>query len=105
MYVADNPPIDLYDFANEIQKELDAKRIWHMPLWAAKLVAKVGDILKAIGWRHVPLTSFRLNNMRTELIYDDLLWPILEISGPLPYNLKAGVKRTIQWMREEGHIK
>ncbi len=104
IYVADTPPVDLYDFANEIQKELNTKKIWHMPLGVAKLFAKAGDVLKAIGWRNVPLTSFRLNNMRTELIYDDLLQPVLEICGSLPYDLKRGVKRTIEWMREAGEI-
>ncbi len=30
--------------------------------------------------------------------------PIMEVSGPLPYDLKTGVERTIEWLREKGKI-
>ena|GEM_PF-3744484 len=30
--------------------------------------------------------------------------PIMEVSGPLPYDLKTGVERTIEWLREIGEI-
>lgn len=101
-YLADSPPTDLYDFATEIQEMWDAKKIRHIPLWLAKSGAKLGDIFKAMGWKQVPLTSFRLNNIITEYIFD--LQPIMEISGPLPCDVKTGVRRTIQWMREMGEI-
>lgn len=97
-YLADSPPTDLYDFATEIQEMWDAKKIRHIPLWLAKSGAKLGDIFKAMGWKQVPLTSFRLNNIITEYIFD--LQPIMEISGPLPCDVKTGVRQTIQWMRE-----
>jgi nucleoside-diphosphate-sugar epimerase len=102
VYIADDQPADLYNFAIEIQKKLGARKIHHLPLGMAKLAAKVGSILKAIGWHHVPLTNFRLNNICTEYIFD--LQPIMEVSAPLPYDLKAGVERTIQWLRETGEI-
>jgi len=102
MYVADDQPADLYDLANEIQKTLGAGKIRRIPLWMAKLAAKAGDIVKVAGWRHVPLTSFRLNNILTEYVFD--MQPIMEVSGPLPYNLKTGVERTIEWLREAGKI-
>jgi len=101
-YVADEKPTDLYAFANQIQEELGARKIRHIPLWIAKSAAKIGDLLKIAGWRHVPLTSFRLNNILTEYVFD--LSPIMEIAAPLPYNLKTGIKCTIQWMREKGEI-
>jgi len=101
-YVADDQPADLYDMVNEIQKTLGSGKIRRIPLWMAKLAAKAGDIVKVTGWRHVPLTSFRLNNILTEYVFD--MQPIMEISGPLPYNLKTGVERTIEWLREMGEI-
>ena len=54
------------------------------------------------GWHSVPLSSFRLNNIRTEYVFD--MQPIMEVSGPLPYNLKTGVERTIEWLREMEEI-
>ncbi|MCK4520293.1 NAD(P)-dependent oxidoreductase [Candidatus Parcubacteria bacterium] len=101
-YLADNKPADLYDFANEIEKVSGAKKIRHIPLWFAKSCAKIGDVLKYLGWKSVPLTSFRLNNILTEYVFD--MHPIMEISGFLPYNFKTGVRRTIQWMHQVGEI-
>ena len=33
-----------------------------------------------------------------EYVFD--MQPIMEISVPLPYSLKAGVERTVEWLRE-----
>ena len=101
-YLGDSPPTDLFDFANEIQKELGARRIYHVPLWIMKLFARTGDILQKIGWKNVPLTNFRLNNILTEYVFD--FTPITEISGPPLYDFRAGIKRTIQWIKESGEI-
>jgi len=101
-YLGDSPPIDLYEFANEAQSVLGAKKIRYLPLWLVKLMAKIGDILKAMGWKKFSLTSFRLNNIRTEYVFD--LNPIMDITGPLPYDFKAGIKRTIDCMRKLGEI-
>ena len=101
-YLGDTSPIDLYDFANEIQRLLGARKIWHMPLWIAKSAAKIGDILKKLGWENVPLTSFRLNNILTEYIFD--LRSFMEITGPPPYDFKEGIERTIQWMQKVDEI-
>lgn len=98
-YIGDEPPVDLYEFANEVREELGAKKIRHVPLWVAKSSARIGDFLKLLGWQGVPLTSFRLNNILTEYVFD--LQPIMEIASPLPYDLKTGIRRTIQWMREK----
>ena len=102
MYVADDQPADIYNLANTIRRAVGARNIYHVPLWVAKSAAKFGDICKATGWRNVPLTSFRLNNILTEYVFD--MRPIMEISAPLPYNLKTGVEQTIEWLRKMGEI-
>jgi len=56
MYVADDQPADLYDMANMIQKTVGARNIFHVPLWIAKLAARIGDGCKAVGWHSVPLS-------------------------------------------------
>lgn len=102
MYLADHPPTDLHALAVEAERALGAKRIRHIPLALAKVAAKVGDLAKTLGWHTVPLTSFRLNNILTEYIFD--LEPIMEIAGPLPYDLKTGVGRTIEWLLSVGAV-
>jgi len=102
-YLGDDPPIDLYEFANEIQSVIGAAKIMHLPLWVVRLAAKGGDIIKALGWKKIPLTSFRLHNIRTEYMFD--LQSIMDISAPLPYNFKTGIKRTVQYMRQAGELK
>jgi len=101
-YLGDSPPVDLYEFANEAQAVLGVRKIKRLPLWAVKLAAKSGDILKAMGWKKFPLTSFRLNNIRTEYMFD--LQPITDITGPLPYDFKTGIRRTVKYMRQAGEI-
>jgi len=101
-YLADDQPADLYDMANVIRQAAGARTIRHVPLWAAKTAARCGDLLKAAGWHTVPLTSFRLNNILTEYVFD--MRPIMEISGTLPYDLQAGIEQTVEWLRENGEI-
>lgn len=98
-YVGDPEPTDLYDFAEMVKKEMVASKIRRMPYAAAKTVALIGDVLKFFGWHGVPLTSFRLNNIMTEYIFD--LSPIMEVSGKLPYTTDEGIERSIKWMKEE----
>ena len=50
LYVADESPVDLCDFANQIQEELGVRKIRHMPLRIAKTAAKIGDVLEFAGW-------------------------------------------------------
>ncbi|MFH0947881.1 MAG: NAD(P)-dependent oxidoreductase [Elusimicrobiota bacterium] len=101
-YLGDSPPVDLYEFANEVQSVLGVRKIRHLPLWSVKLVAKSGDVVKSLGWKKFPLTSFRLNNIRTEYMFN--LQPIMDIAAPLPYDFKTGIKRTVQYMRAAEEI-
>ena len=101
-YLADDQPADLYDMANMISQVVGTRNICHVPLWMVKSAARIGDGCKALGWHSVPLSSFRLTNIRTEYVFD--MQPIIKVSGPLPYSLKTGVERTVQWLREMGEI-
>ena len=60
----------------------------------------LGDLAKLAGWRHPPLSSFRLNNMLTDATYD--LDPI--IVGELPYTLEEAVQITVDWLRKNGDV-
>ena len=102
-YVGDPEPTDLYDFAEEVRRQMGVRRILKMPFTVAKGLAMFGDVLKTLGWVNAPLTTFRLNNIMTEYVFD--LSPIMEISAPLPFTIKEGIARSIEWMREMRIIK
>lgn len=65
-----------------------------MPL--LRVAAVIGDALQKMGWRRVPLTSFRLQNLITRMVYDTA--NLEAVCGELPYDLESGVKETIEWM-------
>jgi len=102
-YVADDQPLDLYDMSDWVRQILGAKKIRNFPVWTARFAALAGDVLKALGWKSVPLSSFRLENIRTEYVYD--LSPTMMICGSLPYSHREGVKRTIDWMVRAGELR
>lgn len=102
IYLADYPPIQVGRMAELIRAEVGIARGREVPLAALKLLATVGDLGKALGWKQPPLTSFRLANLVTPMVYD--LAPLQAIAGPLPYDMAAGVKQTVAWMRTHGEL-
>ena len=99
-YLADYDPIDVREMAELIQTMMEVRKIKTVPVSALRAAAVVGDLAKKLGWKAPPLTSFRLDNLLTNMVYD--LEPLREVAGPLPYSLQEGVKKTIEWMRKEG---
>lgn len=99
MYLADSPPIDVVDMANRIQREFGSRPIRTVPRSIVKPMALVGDLLQRLGWTEPPLTSFRLDNLLTEMIYDTT--PLDRIVPQLYYSLDQGIQRTVEWMREQ----
>ncbi|HEY3278248.1 MAG TPA: NAD(P)-dependent oxidoreductase [Syntrophorhabdaceae bacterium] len=97
-YVADETSLDLYDLANEIANQLGREPIRHLPYVLIKLMAWLGDVLLAIGYKRFPMSSFRLKNILTEYVYD--LTPTSNITGPAPYNYREGVHRTLKWLKQ-----
>ena len=97
-YLADYDPIDVREMADLIQKTMGVRKIKMVPVSALRAAAVAGDLAKKLGWKAPPLTSFRLDNLLTNMVYD--LEPLREVAGPLPYSLQEGVKKTIEWMRE-----
>lgn len=96
IYQCDYPPLRLRAWADLIRLELGLGPIDEVPIVVLQTIACVGDILEALGVRKFPLTSFRLANLTTEMIYPTTL--LQEIVGHLPFTLKEGVRRTVQWM-------
>lgn len=95
-YLADYMPIEVFELSQEIAKQAGKGRPREVPSGVLKVAALAGDGLKSLGWKNPPLTSFRLDNLMTEMIYDTN--NLEEITGDLPFTLEAGVKETLAWM-------
>ena len=99
IYLADSTPIDVIDMASRIQHVLGSRPIRTLPRNVVKPVALIGDLLQRLGWAEPPLTSFRLDNLLTEMVYDTT--PLDRLVPKLPYSLDEGIRHTIKWMREQ----
>jgi hypothetical protein len=101
-YLADYPPIEVAMMANSIQRTLGVMPIKTVPIGILRLAALLGDGLKMLGWKNPPLTSFRLDNLLTPMLYE--LEPLQAIAGTLPFSMERGVEITIDWLRTQGEI-
>lgn len=96
VYAADYQPIEVRSMAERIRSCFGAPPVRDIPLPLMKAVALTGDVFKKAGWYNPPLTSFRLKNLRCQMVYD--ISQTAQIVGPLPYSTEEGVMRTVEWM-------
>ena len=102
-YLTDVEEYRIRTWANSIAAVLGRRPPRTLPEVLVRLAARIGDGLKFIGWSNPPLTSFRLNNMRTDTsqkFSEDLL----SICGPPPVSLNDAIDETIAWLREQNVI-
>lgn len=98
-YLSDYPYIEVNSWANLIANEFGVAQPKSLPLSFLKIVAFSGDVLKKLGYKNPPLSSFRLNNLITDMVYD--LSHLETACGKLPYTLADGVKITTDWMKKQ----
>ena len=96
IYLADYKPIELKLWADKIQESLNVWPIREVPLAIFKILAKAGDFAKYLGFEHPPITTFRLNNMLTEMIHDTA--KLQDYCGDTPYSMSDGVAITCKWL-------
>jgi nucleoside-diphosphate-sugar epimerase len=97
LYIADYEPISLRKWAEAIRREMAAPVIRTLPLSAARAAARLGDVLQSMGANDFPFTTFRLNNMLTEYVFD--MSETRGIVPDLPYSMEEGVRETVRWLR------
>lgn len=97
IYLADYEPIELKDWADRLQKALGGRRINEVPMWVFRGAALGGDVLKKFGWNQPPMSSYRLNNMLTEMVHDTA--PLQSVQPQLPYSLDEAIHITCEWIR------
>lgn len=94
--IADYPPLSIRAWAELIRNALGARPIRSVPVPLLKGAAIAGDAIQRLGRGHAPLTSFRLNNLVSDMVYDTS--PLETLVGPLPYTPVQGVGRTVAWL-------
>ena len=99
LYVADYPPLSIRQWAALIADSLGSHPVRSVPLPILRAAAKSGDLGERLRLGHAPLTTFRLNNLMTNMVYDTA--PLETIVGSLPYDLAEGVKRTVAWLKND----
>jgi GlcNAc-P-P-Und epimerase len=97
IYLADYAPIELKQWAELIAAQLGVRPIRELPLALFRLAALCGDLLIALGFKRFPMSSFRLNNLLTEMLHDTRA--LERVAGPLPYDLEHAVTVTCTWLR------
>jgi len=99
LYLTDYPEIEVKQWADVIAKESGNRAPRNIPYSVLKLAALCGDAGKILGWKNPPLTSFRLENLLTEMLHDTD--ELQQICGELPCSLDKGVQDTLQWISRE----
>lgn len=101
-YLGDYAPLDVAQWADYIHRAfgLDGK-IRAIPTPVLKVVAKMGDVAnKLSGADRAPLTTFRLNNLITDMVYPQLS-ELEELTGPLPIKWREATDKTVDWLKRE----
>lgn len=97
-YLTDYPPLDLKEWADMVAMEFGIKKTREIPMPILKAISKTGDLLQKAGWQNPPLTTFRLNNLITNMVYDTK--SLEKLCGKLPYSLQEGVTITASWLKK-----
>ncbi|WP_436322956.1 NAD-dependent epimerase/dehydratase family protein [Vibrio cidicii] len=97
VYLGDDSPLNVNDWAILICEKANLHYPVKVPYFAIKLAALFGDVLKKLGV-NFPITSFRLNNMRTKNILDVT---IATQANKFPVvSCEAATEKTINWLLE-----
>jgi nucleoside-diphosphate-sugar epimerase len=101
LYVADYEPIALKEWADLISEAFGRRKVIEAPVGLLRAAAKVGDVLATLSPIRPPLTTFRLNNMLTDAVYDTR--ELARVCESLPYTAEQGVTLTVDWLKSAAH--
>jgi nucleoside-diphosphate-sugar epimerase len=95
-YLADYVPLEVGEFADAVAIAGGRPRVRRVPVPMLRLIAGAGDVLWRFGWSEPPLTSFRLANLLSEMVFD--LSAVESVAGSAPVTWADGVRRTVSWL-------
>jgi len=96
LYLCDYPNVEIGDWSRRIAVAMGVRPPLEVPGALLSGLAIAGDLLERGGLRNAPLTSFRLQNLVTEMIYDTEA--LSSLVGKLPFDLDEGVSITCDWL-------
>jgi nucleoside-diphosphate-sugar epimerase len=97
LYVTD-PPTEILAWSQAIAQSLGVRRPYQVPYALLAAGAKAGDLLQKLGWRNLPLTSFRLDNMTTDMDVDYMLAE--DVAGNGPFAMQEAIDITVDWLAQ-----
>jgi nucleoside-diphosphate-sugar epimerase len=98
-FLADYHPVVVAAWASQIAEAFASRPIRTMPLSLFRVAAAAGDVVGRFG-HEFPMTSFRLNNLTHDMVYD--MSATEAVVGSLPFSVEEGTARTIEWLRRHG---
>jgi nucleoside-diphosphate-sugar epimerase len=98
-YLADYQPVAVAEWASQIAAAFRSRPIRTVPVSLFRVAAAAGDIINRFGLEF-PMTSFRLNNLTHDMVYD--ISATEAVVGTLPFSVEEGIDRTIEWLRRHG---
>jgi nucleoside-diphosphate-sugar epimerase len=97
IYVTDRPT-EILPWARQIASAFGKSPPSELPYMLLAAGAKAGDLLQKIGWHNPPLTSFRLDNLTTDMVVDYMLAE--DVTGPAPYPMEDAIAVTVDWLAQ-----
>jgi nucleoside-diphosphate-sugar epimerase len=95
-----DPPVVVHEWTESIADEMNAPPIRTVPIPALRILGRLGDVIEAAGVGRPPLTSFRVNNMVTDMLFDTSA--VESVIGPAAVTTAEGVRRTVAWFLQTG---
>ncbi|MDC3195828.1 NAD(P)-dependent oxidoreductase [Flavobacteriaceae bacterium] len=103
VYLSDYNQLEVKNWANLISNHFHNQDVKEISFAILKIASFIGDLSKTIGVKNPPLTSFRLNNLITQMNYQTQ--EVEKVVGDLPFNLKQATGITYKWLKEKKNIK
>ncbi|MFK7832124.1 MAG: NAD-dependent epimerase/dehydratase family protein [Winogradskyella sp.] len=97
VYLSDFKTLEVKQWADLISNKFHGQSVKSVPLFVLNILALSGDLLKLVGYKSPPITSFRLDNIMTNMDYDTT--KVEEVVGELPYTLEEGTAITYNWYK------
>jgi nucleoside-diphosphate-sugar epimerase len=82
IYLCDYEPIEVLDWSKKIASMAGISAPPEVDMSILKTLAWCGNLMKKAGVKEPPLTSFRLNNILTNMIYDTSHFPPRKVFKP-----------------------
>lgn len=98
IYLSDFKELEVKNWADMISNHFHNKNVNQTPFFILKALSIFGDLLKKMGVKYPPLTTFRLNNLTTQMRYNTL--EVEKVVKALPFNLEQATNITYKWLKE-----